>query len=100
MFAFAFPARAATLDVVFTPNPIFTQANFLPGDTATGTARVYNLGPDPQTVIAEAAHVLDPDNLSSQLHLLIAKTSDGAELYNGSFKTFFTGREMTLSPFN
>ena len=98
-FAFAFPARAATLtlDVVFTPNPIFTQANFLPGDTATGTARVYNLGPEPQTVIAEAAHVLDPDNLSSQLHLLITKASGGAELYNGSFKTFLTGGEMTLS---
>ena len=98
VFAFAFPARAATLlDVVFTPNPIFTQATFLPADTATGTAKVYNLGPEPQTVIAEAAHVLDPDNFSSQLHLLIAKTSDGAELYNGSFKTFLTGGEMTLS---
>ena len=99
MFAFVVPARAASalLDVVFAPNPIFTQANFLPADTATGTARVYNLSAETQTVIAEAVHVLDPDNLSSQLHLLITKASGGADIYNGSFKTFLTGGEMALS---
>src|SRR3990167_9844648 len=54
------------LSVTFTPNPLFEQGNFLPVDEATGTVEVDNLGSEPQTVIAEAVNVLDPNNLSSQ----------------------------------
>lgn len=85
------------LSVTFTPNPLFVQKNFLPADEATGKVEVKNLGTGSQTVITEAVHVFDPDNLSSQLHLLITKASGGDALYNGSFKTFLTGGEKVLS---
>ncbi len=94
--AFATDA-VSPLSVTFTPDPLFVQGNFLPTDEATGVVEVRNLGADPQTVITEAVHVLDPDNLSSQLHLLITKASGGDALYNGSFKTFLAGGEKVLS---
>ena len=83
--------------VTFTPNPLFVQGNFLPTDEATGMVEVRNSGTNPQIVITEAVHVSDPDNLSSQLHLLITKASGGAALYDGSFKTFLAGGEKVLS---
>lgn len=97
--SFATIAFAATVVsfVTFTPNPLFVQGNFLPADEATGVVEVRNSGTSPQIVITEAVHVSDPDNLSSQLHLLITKTSGGTALYDGSFKTFLTGGEKVLS---
>jgi len=88
---------ASPLGVTFNPDPLFVQENFLPEDDAVGEVTVDNLGTDPQTVIVEAVHVLDPDGLSSQLHLLIEKASGGSALYDGSFETFLTGGEQTLS---
>ncbi len=92
----AFAIDAITPFVTFTPNPLFVQGNFLPADEATGIVEVRNSGTSPQVVITEAVHVSDPDNLSSQLHLLITKIG-GVALYDGSFKTFLTGGEKVLS---
>lgn len=85
------------LSVTFTPDPLFVEGNFLPADEAIGTVAVSNLGEESQTVITEAVYVFDPDNLSSQLHLLITKTSDGATLYDRSLDTFLSGGETALS---
>ena len=73
--AFAFPARAANIDVVFAPDPNLTQANFIPLDETSGVATVTNNSGLPQTILTEAINVSDDDNFGSLLHLKITGTS-------------------------
>ncbi len=93
--AFAFPARAANIDVVFAPDPIFTQANFIPLDETSGVATVTNNSGLPQTILTEAINVSDDDNFGSLLHLKI--TGSSGTSFDDSLSEFFsTAGEVSL----
>ena len=53
------------LEVAFTPNPLFSEANFLPVDDSIGTAEVTNNSGVSQTILAASANVTDPDGLGN-----------------------------------
>lgn len=87
------------LDVVFTPDPLFSETSVLPGDTVSGTVLVTNNSGENQTVITEAINVSDSSLLSDEMHLTITD-DDANTLYdsgNGTFHDFLTGGAHTLT---
>jgi len=92
---FPFFAHAANLGVVFTPNPLFSEIDFLPGSKATGTVAVTNNSTTTQEIITEAINVKDAGGLGEALLLTI---SDSAGLlYTGTLGNFLRGGEVILS---
>jgi len=91
-------AQAKDLEVQFEPDPLFTEANFLPGQKATGTARVTNNTFQPQDIAVEAINYPgfpNPNNvptgdLSRALSIII-REKGGSDLYGGTTgeKTLF-----------
>lgn len=93
------PVLAAGLTVGFScgsPDcPIFGVANFAPGGTATGWAKVTNSSGVTKKVVIEAMNETDPDNLSSKINLTI---KEGDQIrYNDTFANFFANGETFLS---
>lgn len=87
------------LQVVFDPNPLFSESNILPGDGVSGTVTVTNNSGEPQTIITEAINVVDPDNLSSNMQIAITD-GDNNTYYSsgdGTFRDFLTSGEHTLT---
>ena len=83
------------LNVVFNPNPLFVQANFLPLDETSGVVTITNNSDATQDVLTEAINVLDDDNFGSLLHLNIV--GDSGTLFNNSLYNFFsTAGEVPL----
>lgn len=90
-----FLAQAADLEVNFTPDPLFSEGNFLPGDTITGSAAVINNSSETQRVITEAINKTDPDGLGGKLNLEI---KEGAtSIFNDTLAAFFAAGEVFLS---
>lgn len=94
LFGFASNALAvASLEVLFTPDPLFSEANFLPLDETFGTVKVTNNSGVEKTILTEAINVFDNDNFSSLLHLNIS----GGTPYDDSLADFFgTAGEVPL----
>ena len=96
---FASAQEAPRLEVIFTPDPLFSETSILPGDSVSGTVEVTNNSGEPQQVITEAINVSDPNMLSDQMHLTI--TDDGANTIfdsgDGTFYDFLTGGAFTLT---
>ena len=83
------------LVVEFESTPLFSEANFLPGNTITRTVEVTNNTEGAKDIIAEAINVSDPDDFSEVLGLVI--TEDENELYNDTLANFFEEGEANLS---
>jgi len=87
------------LVVVFQPNPLFNQVNFLPGDTVTGSATVANNSGQAQKIGTQAVNVNNPDHsgyrLGDVMHLQITQGTN--TLYNGTLSQFFSAGEIYLS---
>jgi len=83
------------LVVVFQPNPLFSEANFLPGDTVGGSAQVTNNTAETQKIGTQAVSVSDPDDLGGVLYLEIKENA--TSLYTGTLSDFFTAGEIYLS---
>lgn len=89
----ALAADPATLVVVFNPNPLFNQPNFLPGDETSGEVTVTNNTDAIQNIITEAINILDNNNFGSLLSLNIS----GGTPFNNSLSNFFsTAGEVSL----
>ena len=89
-------ANAQSLTVSFEENPLFDEANFLPGNEVTRTVDVTNGTGKSQDVIVEAINSLDSDGLGDVLDLVI---KEGAEtLYSGTLAEFLRTGEVLLSP--
>ena len=64
-------AIAANLIVDFSPDPLFASADFSPGNSVSGLVKVTNTSGQTQKVVAEADNVIDSNNFSSYLNLII-----------------------------
>lgn len=83
------------LVVEFESTPLFSEANFLPGNEVVRYAKVTNNTGALKDIIAEAINVSDPDSFADALTLVI---KEGAtELFNGSLADFFDAGEVALS---
>jgi hypothetical protein len=98
MFLFCadvFAQPADPLVVVFQPNPLFNQANFLPGDTVAGSATVTNNSGQIQKIGTQAVNVSNSDHLGDVMYLQI--TQGASTLYSGTLSQFFKKGEIYLS---
>lgn len=78
------------------PLPLFTEANFLPGNNVTRTVGVSNNSGTPQNIIVEAINAVDVGGLGDKLHLVIKEGN--TELYNNTLRTFLRTGEVSLTP--
>lgn len=83
------------LVVEFESAPLFSEANFLPGNTVTKTAEVTNNTGGSREIIAEAINVTDPDDFAGVLNIVISEGE--SELYNDTLANFFGEGEVDLS---
>ncbi|TSC95412.1 MAG: hypothetical protein Athens101410_591 [Parcubacteria group bacterium Athens1014_10] len=83
------------LIIIFTPNPLFDEANFLPGNTVSGFAEVKNKSNAQQRIITEAINIDDLDNLAEVFDLKIKDT--GTTYFDGTLAKFFDTIEVPLS---
>lgn len=97
MFA-AGPSYAAPDDLVvqFESIPLFNEANFLPGNMVTRTARVTNNTASLKGIIVESINVTDTDDFASALNLVISEGE--TDLYSDTLADFFDAGEVDLSP--
>jgi hypothetical protein len=69
---------------------IFGSANFLPGDTVSGYAKVTNNTGSIQGVLTSTASETDTDGLGDVLMLSITKEGESAPLYENTLSHFFS----------
>lgn len=96
-FAGSALAGAVTpLVVQFQNNPLFSEANFLPGSEVVRTVGVTNNSDTSQAVMVEAINVVDTGGLGDKLNLLIQE--GGVTKYSGTLGQFLRAGEVALSP--
>jgi len=94
---FAVPAFADENDLIvdFETDPLFDQANFLPGEEVSRLVRVENNAGRPHRIIVEAINVDDLGGLSQNL---VLKIEQGTETpYDDTLANFFDAGEVYLS---
>ncbi len=92
------------LKVIFTPNPLFQASNFLPGESRTGSAEVFNNSGEKKRIAVEAINVAEKDRdgaeveelqrLSSALTLEIKEGE--TTLYDDALSNFFDRGEVYI----
>jgi len=88
-------AQAQTLNVIFESQPLFKEANFLPGHSVTRWVKVTNTGDSPQRIATEAINESDPNHLADVINLQIKES--GVTRYNDALSKFFNAGEVFLS---
>jgi len=83
------------LEVIFTPDPLFNELNFLPGDGISGTAEVINNSGETQNVLVEAINIADNEGLGGVLDLAI-KEGETTHYYD-TLGNFLSVGEVALS---
>ena len=93
----AWPSYAAPEDLVvdFESTPLFSEANFMPGNTVTRTVKVTNNTGGSKDIVVEAINVTDPDDFSEALNIAISEGD--SELYSDTLSNFFSDGEVDLS---
>ncbi len=101
-FAFSSAAMAAdesNLVVIFNPDPLFSEGNFMPGDTSYGTAEVGNNSGAEQAIAIEAINIVNDDvnggKFGDALNLIIKENT--TELFNNTLTEFFNRGNFFLS---
>ena len=104
VFSFVIPAYAVDLTVNFESDPLFSETNWLPGQSETKWVTVTNNNTDDKTVIVEAYNETKTEvyleDLADVLELTI---NDGtSDVYGGSLGTkyltdFYGETELTLT---
>jgi hypothetical protein len=90
--AFAGPVP---LSVTFSATPLFSEANFLPGNEVIRTVGVSNNSGATQNVIVEAVNAANTDGLGNKLNLVIKEGN--IPLYTGTLGAFLSAGEISLS---
>lgn len=93
-------AQAQDLAIQFENEPLFDQANFLPGGSVTRWVEVTNDSGQPQRIATEAINVIDSGDFGNTLEIVISE--DGTDIYGGStgikyLSDFFAAGEVFLS---
>jgi hypothetical protein len=91
-------AAVKDLVILFEQDPLFNQANFLPGESVSRWVKVTNNSTVTKRIATEAISVNDPDRLGDVLNLEIKE--GGTTRYNDAFSKFFTGGDIYLSSLN
>ena len=91
---FAMAQNLDDLIVIFTPNPLFLEANFLPGQVVSGQVEICNKSGKDQRIAVEAINAFD-GGLGNVLKLEIKEGTDVC--YSSPLSTFFNNREISLS---
>ncbi|MEX0931763.1 MAG: hypothetical protein WDZ88_03360 [Candidatus Paceibacterota bacterium] len=84
------------LDVTFEQQPLFNEANFLPGDTVSRTVQVHNTTGATQSVITSTDNESDTNDFSEQFAFEIVDTSDNTVYFSGTLKDLFDGDVANL----
>lgn len=93
---FAGSALAGTgLSVEFQSQPLFSDANFMPGNTVTRWVKVTNNTAETKPVATQAINY-SGDDLSRSLNIVI-REKGGIDLYSKSLLDFYNGGEIYLS---
>lgn len=90
-----FADEADNLVVEFETMPLFSETNFLPGESVIKWVKVANNSGQLRDIAVEAINVSDSDNLGDAINIQI--NEGGSELFNGSFSDFFNAGEIPLS---
>ena len=91
-------AQEKPIEVEFEKTPLFSEANFLPGDSVTRWVKVTNNSEKVKKIGTEAINVSDPDEFGRVLILKIEE--DSQILYEVSLSEFFSAGEVFLSEVN
>ncbi|KKP74863.1 MAG: hypothetical protein UR79_C0002G0204 [Candidatus Campbellbacteria bacterium GW2011_GWD1_35_49] len=89
------------LDVEFESTPLFSEINFIPGESVTKYIKVTNTLGKSQTVVVSAINSNSCDKtpcLSEAINLIIKREDN--ELFNGSLEDFLNGDEINLGNLN
>ena len=84
-----------SLIVEFEDTPLFSEANFLPGNSITRFIKVTNNTTEAQPIAIESINVTDPDSLGDVLNIKIVEGV--TELYNDTLSNFFGAGDIFLS---
>jgi len=94
--AFAVSSTTTTpLSVTFSATPLFSEANFIPGNEVLRTINVANNSGESKNVIIEATNAIDKDGLGDKLNLVI--TEGESQIYNNTLGKFLRAGEVALS---
>lgn len=88
-------AQAKDLEVDFEYHPLFSQANFLPGDSVTRSIEVTNNSGGIFKIATKIDNLIDDDGLGDFLILEIKE--GGVSHYKGTLSNFFNAGEVFLS---
>lgn len=89
------------LEVEFESTPLFSEINFIPGESVAKYIKVTNTLGESQTVVVSAINSNSCNKtpcLSEAINLIIKR--EGNELFNGSLENFLNGEEINLGNLN
>lgn len=106
---FVLPAKAVEVDeliveysfdggsswLFLSEGSLFSETNFLPGQSITRLVRVTNNSAQTQRIAVEAINQTNIDNLASQLDIIIKEVNN--TIYSKTLKQFFDDGEIYLS---
>lgn len=92
-------AAPAPLEVTFSPNPLFKEVNFAPGNQTTGIVEVSNNSGSSQNIIVEATNIsVDTSGFGDKLKLVITEDGVLTPRYTGTLGKFLSNDgEVLLS---
>ena len=94
----ALPANAIEVDslvVEFETTPLFSEANFLPGEGVTRWVKVTNNSGATQRIATQPLNITDPNHLGAVLNLVIKE--GGTTHYDSALSNFLANGEVYLS---
>lgn len=86
---------APNILIEFEFKPLFSEVNFLPGNTVTRYIKVTNNTSTPKLIGVKLNSFVDNDNLASQLNVVI--TQNAITLYTGTLGSLYDNEVTTLS---
>lgn len=91
-----FPAQATgDLAVEFELTPLFSNVNFLPGNSKTRWVKVTNYGAQTEKVVISATETADAGQLGQVIRLAVKENN--ITIYDGTLAQFFSAGEIYLT---
>ncbi|MGE5393075.1 MAG: hypothetical protein ACM3NH_05020 [Candidatus Saccharibacteria bacterium] len=94
MFSFGLPARAQALVIVTQMEPLFTEANFAPGEQVTRWVKIANQSDNDRQAGLLLFNLVDPGHLGDAISLSVS--SNGTELFRKTLSELSSQQETSL----